>query len=268
MEAVQILLKSLEECNYDTTRLSWPHRLAVVYDFLCWLLFFGLRWIKSRLSDSNCTYKKHLSVVESAFTFSFSPFFWVQVYTEVSCILTTLYSNLLFSGRIPDSLRNCVNKEYFSASIGPVVNRLEQPQWASDLHSASNLPSQPTAVSHPETNGAPYRFPPVIPPVGIPPAAQPTVSDGPPDNVHPVRGPPSSIPGALVIPASGIAGRVSSASPVVNRLSPVQGPMISKADGDAPHKELWAVSRYFFLRKWSKALVESWLNDEQSVVRL
>ena len=71
--AVQILLKSLEQCNYDATRFSWPHRPAVLYDFLCWLLFCRLRWIKSRLGDSNYTYEKHLSVVESAFTFSFSP---------------------------------------------------------------------------------------------------------------------------------------------------------------------------------------------------
>ena len=71
--AVQILLKSLEQCNYDATRFSWPHRPAVLSDFLCWLLFFEQRWIKSHLGDFNYTYEKHLSVVESAFTFSFSP---------------------------------------------------------------------------------------------------------------------------------------------------------------------------------------------------
>jgi len=42
VEAVQILLKSLEDFIYDATRFSWPHLLAVIHDFLCWLLFFGL----------------------------------------------------------------------------------------------------------------------------------------------------------------------------------------------------------------------------------
>jgi len=44
-EAIQILLKSLEQYNYDATWFSWPNRPAIIYDFLCWLLFFGLRWI-------------------------------------------------------------------------------------------------------------------------------------------------------------------------------------------------------------------------------
>jgi len=41
-EAVQILLKSPEECNNDATWFSWPHRPAVLHDFRWWLLFFGL----------------------------------------------------------------------------------------------------------------------------------------------------------------------------------------------------------------------------------
>ena len=73
VEAVQILSKPLEECNYDSTQFSWPDRPAVLHDFLCWMLFFGLHWIKSHLGDSNNTYKKNLCVVESCFTFSFSP---------------------------------------------------------------------------------------------------------------------------------------------------------------------------------------------------
>jgi len=61
VQAVQIVvgLKSLEDCDYNATRFSWPHRPAV-HDFLCWLLFFGLQQIKSHLGDSNNTYKKHL----------------------------------------------------------------------------------------------------------------------------------------------------------------------------------------------------------------
>ena len=84
VEAVQILLKPLEQCNYNATWFSWPHRPAVLYNFLCWLLFFGLLWIKSHLGDSNYTYKKHLSVVESAFTFSFSPILQLSQYHRPS----------------------------------------------------------------------------------------------------------------------------------------------------------------------------------------
>ena len=73
VEAVQILLKSLEDSSYDATRFSWPHRPAILHNFLCWLLFFGQHYIKSLLGDSNNTYKKYLCVVESAFIFSFSP---------------------------------------------------------------------------------------------------------------------------------------------------------------------------------------------------
>jgi len=73
VEAVQILVKSLEECNCDETRFSTPHRPAVLHDFFCWLLFFGLHKIKSHLGDSNNTYTKHVCEVDSGFTFSFSP---------------------------------------------------------------------------------------------------------------------------------------------------------------------------------------------------
>jgi len=64
VEVVQILLKSFEECNDNAMQFSWRHRPAVLHDFLCRLLFFGLHQIKSRLGYSNYTYEKHLSVVE------------------------------------------------------------------------------------------------------------------------------------------------------------------------------------------------------------
>jgi len=51
VEAVQILLKSLEECNYDATRFFM---LAVI---------FRTTLNKSHLGDSNNTCKKHLCVV-------------------------------------------------------------------------------------------------------------------------------------------------------------------------------------------------------------
>ncbi|XP_026212251.1 C-terminal-binding protein 2a isoform X2 [Anabas testudineus] len=52
------------------------------------------------------------------------------------------------TGRIPDSLRNCVNKEFFVTTAPWGVMEQQQPQV------------------HPEINGAAYRFPPAL--VGVP----------------------------------------------------------------------------------------------------
>jgi len=58
--AVQILLKSLEECKYNATQFSWPHRPAVLYNFLCWLSI--LLAFKSRqiLTALHCTFNQNL----------------------------------------------------------------------------------------------------------------------------------------------------------------------------------------------------------------
>ncbi|XP_048464926.1 uncharacterized protein LOC109934160 isoform X3 [Rhincodon typus] len=60
------------------------------------------------------------------------------------------------TGRIPDSLRNCVNKDYFVTT----------PAW----------PTMDQQAVHPELNGATYRYPPGI--VGVTPAGIPASMEG------------------------------------------------------------------------------------------
>uniref|UniRef100_A0A4W3I339 C-terminal binding protein 1 n=1 Tax=Callorhinchus milii TaxID=7868 RepID=A0A4W3I339_CALMI len=60
------------------------------------------------------------------------------------------------TGRIPDSLKNCVNKDYLTAAT----------HWAG---------MDPTVV-HPELNGAAYRYPPGV--VGVAPAGMPAAVEG------------------------------------------------------------------------------------------
>ncbi|XP_078079537.1 C-terminal-binding protein 2 isoform X3 [Mustelus asterias] len=60
------------------------------------------------------------------------------------------------TGRIPDSLRNCVNKDYFVTTAA----------W----------PTMDQQAVHPELNGATYRYPPGI--VGVTPAGIPTSMEG------------------------------------------------------------------------------------------
>ncbi|XP_029376310.1 C-terminal-binding protein 2a isoform X1 [Echeneis naucrates] len=62
------------------------------------------------------------------------------------------------TGRIPDSLRNCVNKEFFVTSAPWGVMEQQQPQV------------------HPEINGAAYRFPPGV--VGVAPGGIPGPMEG------------------------------------------------------------------------------------------
>ncbi|XP_059023358.1 C-terminal-binding protein 1 isoform X2 [Mustela lutreola] len=60
------------------------------------------------------------------------------------------------TGRIPDSLKNCVNKDHLTAAT----------HWA----------SMDPAVVHPELNGAAYRYPPGV--VGVAPSGIPTAVEG------------------------------------------------------------------------------------------
>ncbi|XP_029961988.1 C-terminal-binding protein 2a isoform X3 [Salarias fasciatus] len=62
------------------------------------------------------------------------------------------------TGRIPDSLRNCVNKEFFVTTAPWGVMEQQQPQV------------------HPEINGAAYRFPPGV--VGVAPGGLPGPLEG------------------------------------------------------------------------------------------
>ncbi|XP_071336428.1 C-terminal-binding protein 2-like isoform X1 [Trachinotus anak] len=62
------------------------------------------------------------------------------------------------TGRIPDSLRNCVNKEFFVTTAPWGVMEQQQPQV------------------HPEINGAAYRFPPGV--VGVAPGGIPGPMEG------------------------------------------------------------------------------------------
>nr|XP_002127490.1 C-terminal-binding protein 1 [Ciona intestinalis] len=130
------------------------------------------------------------------------------------------------TGRIPDGLRNCVNKEYFPAHGVPGLAHPVHP-WVVD----SGINQQPQVASH-ETNGN-YRY--GMPMVGISGggAPAPALDVAPPESVPSIR---SSIPSTLVLPNPGIPGRASSASPVINRQSPVPG-IIGKSEGDIPHKD-------------------------------
>ncbi|XP_068423858.1 C-terminal-binding protein 2-like isoform X3 [Clinocottus analis] len=69
------------------------------------------------------------------------------------------------TGRIPDSLRNCINKEFFvtSAPWGMMEQQQQQQQQ-----------QQPQV--HPEMNGAAYRFPPGV--VGVAPGGIPGPMEG------------------------------------------------------------------------------------------
>ncbi|XP_063496039.1 C-terminal-binding protein 1-like [Symphalangus syndactylus] len=60
------------------------------------------------------------------------------------------------TGRIPDSLKNCVDKDHLTAAT----------------HCASVDPT----VVHPELNGAPYRYPPGV--VGVAPTGIPAAVEG------------------------------------------------------------------------------------------
>lgn len=90
------------------------------------------------------------------------------------------------TGRIPDSLKNCVNKDHLTAAT----------HWA----------SMDPAVVHPELNGAAYRYPPgvvSVAPTGIPAAVEGIVpsamslSHGLPPVAHPPHAPS---PGQTVKP--------------------------------------------------------------------
>ncbi|XP_072293676.1 C-terminal-binding protein 2a isoform X3 [Eucyclogobius newberryi] len=75
------------------------------------------------------------------------------------------------TGRIPDSLRNCVNKEFFVTSA----------PWG--------MMEQPPPQVHPEINGAAYRFPPGVmgvAPGGIPGPMEGLVPGGVPISAHPL----------------------------------------------------------------------------------
>lgn len=138
-------------------------------------------------------------------------------------------SKVFFSaGRLPDSLRNCVNKEYFAVTPAPPLVPPVQ-QWAID---SPNIPHPQPSIPHLETNGTGYRFS-SLPSVA---AARPS-SGSDIENINPHRGlPVSSIaPIAGLIPPAH-STRPSSASPVVaNRSSPL--PAGGKADGEVSHKE-------------------------------
>ncbi|DBA13620.1 TPA: hypothetical protein GDO54_018476 [Pyxicephalus adspersus] len=68
------------------------------------------------------------------------------------------------TSRIPDSLKNCVNKEHLNAAA----------PWA----------NMEPAVVHPELNGAAYRYPPGV--VGVAPAGLPSAVDAIVPNAMPV----------------------------------------------------------------------------------
>jgi len=137
------------------------------------------------------------------------------------------------TGRVPEQLRNCVNKEYFQSNAS-APHPPTAPHWELSNAIASQAAAASIVANHPneQTNGtggggaAPtYRYPSHPPPPAVSHSA---VSE---NNVIPSLPP---LHGTSVHPA-----RVSSASPVINRQSPVvqvPGSIVvnkSSAGGDA-----------------------------------
>lgn len=109
------------------------------------------------------------------------------------------------TGRVPEQLRNCVNKEYFvSNAVAPSV-----PHWEASTHP---IPSQaPIVANHPneQTNGTPaYPQYPRMPANSVASAS----------DIPPIPAIPPALHGTSVHPV-----RASSASPIVNRQSPIGG---------------------------------------------
>ena len=144
-----------------------------------------------------------------------------------------------FAGRLPDSLRNCVNKDFFSSAPGPqIVNPVQQ--WAIDSHNAPAIPHPQPSIPQGETNhnGTGYRFP------NMPAVSNARSSSGneigPPDSINPTH---RGLPVSSIAPGSGLmpsvhSTRPSSASPVVvNRQQSPQPVVGGKTDGEMPHKD-------------------------------
>lgn len=116
------------------------------------------------------------------------------------------------TGRVPDSLRNCINKEHFSSSgtlAGPGMHSGAPWSIEPPLHSAPNIPVPPV---HHETNGNnSYRY--GIPQPIPPPPSVTALNEASAQDVS--RGQIGQIPGVMVMP------RAASSSPIVSRQSPV-----------------------------------------------
>lgn len=130
------------------------------------------------------------------------------------------------TGRIPDNLRNCVNKDYFpSSGAAPGSGMHSGPPWPIEPPHHP-VPGIPVPTAHHETNGNSFRY--GLPPAGVPvPAPLASINDGGvPDG--PTRSQINQLPGAMVMP------RAASASPIVSGQSPVPAPSsTAKIDGPA-----------------------------------
>jgi len=124
------------------------------------------------------------------------------------------------TGRVPEQLRNCVNKEYFVTNAVQAAQPPAPPHhWehsnaiAAAASQAASVASMGAVPNHPneQTNGTPaYRYP------SLPPANSVASSDS--NNVV-IPAIPPALHGTSVHPV-----RASSASPIVNRQSPVPPP--------------------------------------------
>ncbi|CAK8688811.1 unnamed protein product [Clavelina lepadiformis] len=135
------------------------------------------------------------------------------------------------TGRLPDTLRNCVNKEYFQQSAASSGLSHPGQSWGIESHPPPAIPPQPAISSHLETNGGPVNRYPGIPSVAIASGIPPPVSaEITPESMHVMRNP------AMMLANNALSGRAQSTSPVVNRQSPAPG-LLGKPDGDMTHKD-------------------------------